>query len=52
MDLRLTSNLVPGVVQADGEPLASQFIPRCFGVIQKISAVEHWKYWDSIAKTW
>uniref|UniRef100_A0A3Q0R9N0 RING-type E3 ubiquitin transferase n=1 Tax=Amphilophus citrinellus TaxID=61819 RepID=A0A3Q0R9N0_AMPCI len=47
-DLRFPSYLVQGQVQADGEPLASQFIPRCFGVIQKISAVEHWKYWDSI----
>lgn len=49
---RLQYVAVEGHVQADGEPLASQFIPRCFGVIQKISAVEHWKYWDSITKTW
>ncbi|XP_034038453.1 mitochondrial ubiquitin ligase activator of nfkb 1-A [Thalassophryne amazonica] len=43
---------VTGRVQADGEPLASQFIPRCFGVVQKVSTEEHWKYWNSVTKTW
>lgn len=37
---------------ADGEPLASQFVPRCFGVIQKIVVKEHWKYWNSNSQTW
>lgn len=41
-----------GRVQADGEPLASQFVPRCFGVIQKIAVEEHWKYWNSVTRTW
>ncbi|KAL7385800.1 hypothetical protein ABVT39_000450 [Epinephelus coioides] len=44
--------LFGGLVQADGEPLASQFVPRCFGVIQKIAVEEHWKYWNSLTKTW
>ncbi|CAB1326811.1 unnamed protein product [Coregonus sp. 'balchen'] len=33
---------VEGLVQADGETLASQFVPRCFGVIQRIAVEEHW----------
>ncbi|KAG7227369.1 hypothetical protein INR49_000374, partial [Caranx melampygus] len=43
---------VEGMVQAEGEPLASKFVPRCFGVIQKIATEEHWKYWNSLTKTW
>ncbi|KAI3375272.1 hypothetical protein L3Q82_021777, partial [Scortum barcoo] len=49
---RLQYVAVEGLVQADGEPLASQFVPRCFGVIQKIAAEEHWKYWNSLSRTW
>ncbi|XP_074506472.1 mitochondrial ubiquitin ligase activator of nfkb 1-A [Sebastes fasciatus] len=49
---RLQYVAVEGMVQADGEPLASQFVPRCFGVIQKIAVEEHWKYWNSLTKTW
>ncbi|XP_051255592.1 mitochondrial ubiquitin ligase activator of nfkb 1-A [Dicentrarchus labrax] len=49
---RLQYVAVEGLVQADGEPLASQFVPRCFGVIQKIAVEEHWKYWNSLSKTW
>ncbi|XP_070775421.1 mitochondrial ubiquitin ligase activator of nfkb 1-A [Enoplosus armatus] len=49
---RLQYVAVEGLVQADGEPLASQFVPRCFGVIQKITVEEHWKYWNSISRTW
>ncbi|XP_071759797.1 mitochondrial ubiquitin ligase activator of nfkb 1-A [Centroberyx gerrardi] len=49
---RLQYVAVEGLVQADGEPLASQFVPRCFGVIQKIGVEEHWKYWNSLTKTW
>lgn len=49
---RLQYVAVEGLVQADGEPLASQFVPRCFGVIQKIAVEEHWKYWNSLTKTW
>ncbi|XP_047446159.1 mitochondrial ubiquitin ligase activator of nfkb 1-A [Mugil cephalus] len=49
---RLQYVAVEGVVQADGEPLPSRFIPRCFGVIQKIAVEEHWKQWNSLTKTW
>ncbi|XP_078120807.1 mitochondrial ubiquitin ligase activator of nfkb 1-A [Sander vitreus] len=49
---RLQYVAVEGLVQADGEPLASQFVPRCFGVIQKIAVEEHWKFWNYITKTW
>nr|XP_046265202.1 mitochondrial ubiquitin ligase activator of nfkb 1-A [Scatophagus argus] len=49
---RLQYVAVEGLVQADGEPLASQFVPRCFGVIQKIVVEEHWKYWNSLSQTW
>lgn len=41
-----------GLVQADGEPLASQFVPRCFGVIQKLTEEERWKYWNFHTRTW
>lgn len=44
--------LFEGLVQADGEPLASQFVPRCFGVIQKLTEEEQWKYWNSLTRTW
>lgn len=49
---RLQYVAVEGLVQADGEPLASQFVPQCFGVIQKIAVEERWKYWNSLSKTW
>ncbi|XP_059201043.1 LOW QUALITY PROTEIN: mitochondrial ubiquitin ligase activator of nfkb 1-A [Centropristis striata] len=49
---RLQYVAVEGLVQADGEPLASQFVPRCFGVIQKVAVEEHWKYWNNLTKTW
>ncbi|KAM4605572.1 mitochondrial ubiquitin ligase activator of nfkb 1-A [Polymixia lowei] len=49
---RLQYVAVEGLVQADGEPLASQFVPRSFGVIQKIAVEDHWKYWNSLTKTW
>ncbi|KAM9349977.1 mitochondrial ubiquitin ligase activator of nfkb 1-A [Symphorus nematophorus] len=49
---RLQYVAVEGMVQADAEPLASQFVPRCFGVIQKIAVEEHWKYWNSLSRTW
>ncbi|XP_041804757.1 mitochondrial ubiquitin ligase activator of nfkb 1-A [Chelmon rostratus] len=49
---RLQYVAVEGLVQADGEPLPSQFVPRCFGVIQKIAVEEHWKYWNSLSRTW
>lgn len=49
---RLRYVAVEGLVQADGEPLASKFVPRCFGVIQKISVQETWKYWNSVSSTW
>ncbi|CAL8278189.1 unnamed protein product [Lota lota] len=49
---RLQYIAVEGQVQPDGEPLASEFVPRCFGVVQKISEEEHWEYWNSLTKTW
>ncbi|XP_068197250.1 mitochondrial ubiquitin ligase activator of nfkb 1-A [Antennarius striatus] len=49
---RLQYVAVEGVVQADREPLASRFVPQCFGVIQKITVEEHWKYWNSTTQSW
>ncbi|KAJ0011879.1 hypothetical protein NQD34_012854 [Periophthalmus magnuspinnatus] len=49
---RLQYVAVEGMVQADGEPIASQYVPRCFGVIQRIAVEEHWKYWNSFTRTW
>ncbi|XP_056148846.1 mitochondrial ubiquitin ligase activator of nfkb 1-A [Lampris incognitus] len=49
---RLQYVAIEGLVQADGEPLASQFVPRCFSVIQKIVVEEHWRYWNSLSRTW
>ncbi|XP_024129740.1 mitochondrial ubiquitin ligase activator of nfkb 1-A [Oryzias melastigma] len=49
---RLHYAAVEGVVEADTEPLASRFVPRCFGVIQKITMQEHWKYWNSVSNSW
>ncbi|CAN9503287.1 unnamed protein product [Ophioblennius macclurei] len=49
---RLQYVAVEGMVQADGEPLASQFVPRRSGVIQKIAVEEDWKYWNSTTRTW
>ncbi|KAK2895673.1 mitochondrial ubiquitin ligase activator of nfkb 1-A [Channa argus] len=49
---RLQYVAVEGMVQADGEPLASQFVPRCFGVIQRTTVEEHWQYWSSLTRTW
>ncbi|CAL8314089.1 unnamed protein product [Gadus morhua 'NCC'] len=43
---------VDGLVQPDGEPLASEFVPRSFGVVQKISEEEHWETWNSLTLTW
>ncbi|XP_071347523.1 mitochondrial ubiquitin ligase activator of nfkb 1-A [Trachinotus anak] len=49
---RLQYVAVEGMVQADGEPLASKYVPRCFGVIQKVAVEEHWKYWSTVSRTW
>lgn len=49
---RLQYVAVEGMVQAEGEPIASQYVPRCFGVIQKIAVEEHWKYWNSFTRSW
>ncbi|XP_053294048.1 mitochondrial ubiquitin ligase activator of nfkb 1-A [Pleuronectes platessa] len=49
---RLQYVAVEGLVQADGEPLTSRFVPRCFGVIQKTTVEEHWKYWNNLTRTW
>ncbi|CAL8346844.1 unnamed protein product [Merluccius merluccius] len=43
---------VEGLVQADGPPLASRFVPQCYGVVQKLEEEEHWEYWNSLTKTW
>ncbi|KAG9343423.1 hypothetical protein JZ751_013587 [Albula glossodonta] len=43
---------VLGLVQADGTPLASQYVPRCFGVVQKVVVQEHWKIWNPSTRTW
>nr|XP_057922316.1 mitochondrial ubiquitin ligase activator of nfkb 1-A [Doryrhamphus excisus] len=49
---RLQYVAVEGLVQADEKPLSSQFVPRCFGVLQKIVVQEHGEYWNSLTKTW
>ncbi|XP_047224792.1 mitochondrial ubiquitin ligase activator of nfkb 1-A [Girardinichthys multiradiatus] len=49
---RLQYVAVEGVVQADGEPLPSKFVPRRRGVIQKVVLEEHWKYWNYVTRTW
>lgn len=49
---RLQYVAVEGMVQADGEPLTSRFVPQCFGVIQKIAVEERWKYYNSFTRTW
>lgn len=49
---RLQYVAVEGMVQADREPIASKYVPRCFGVIQKIAVEEQWKYWNSFTRTW
>ncbi|TRY59744.1 hypothetical protein DNTS_028408 [Danionella cerebrum] len=45
---RLHYAAVEGLVQAVGEPISSQFVPRCNGVIQKITLHEHWKHWNPL----
>ncbi|XP_054624152.1 mitochondrial ubiquitin ligase activator of nfkb 1-A isoform X1 [Dunckerocampus dactyliophorus] len=49
---RLQYVAVEGLVQAGEKPLSSQFVPRCFGVLQKIVVQEHGEYWNSLTKTW
>ncbi|XP_028834431.1 mitochondrial ubiquitin ligase activator of nfkb 1-A [Denticeps clupeoides] len=49
---RLQYVAVEGIVQADGESLASQFVPRCFAVVQKVTVQEHWKLWNSVTNAW
>lgn len=49
---RLQYVAIEGLVQAESEPLASQFIPRCFGVIQRIAVQDHWKVWNYLTSTW
>lgn len=41
-----------GVIQPDGEPLASQFVPKCYGVVQKVIVQEEWKVWNATRNTW
>ncbi|XP_066565343.1 mitochondrial ubiquitin ligase activator of nfkb 1-A isoform X2 [Amia ocellicauda] len=49
---RLQYVAIEGQIEPDGEPLFSQYVPRCFGVIQRVIVQEHWKVWNSITKTW
>uniref|UniRef100_A0A1A8EC91 RING-type E3 ubiquitin transferase n=1 Tax=Nothobranchius kadleci TaxID=1051664 RepID=A0A1A8EC91_NOTKA len=49
---RLSYVAVEGIIQADGEPLVSRYVPRCFGVIQKITTEEHWKHFNFATRTW
>ncbi|XP_051944692.1 mitochondrial ubiquitin ligase activator of nfkb 1-A [Hippocampus zosterae] len=49
---RLQYVAVEGLVEADEKPLSSKFVPRCYGVLQKIKVVEHAEYWNSLSKTW
>ncbi|KAK1162452.1 mitochondrial ubiquitin ligase activator of nfkb 1-A [Acipenser oxyrinchus oxyrinchus] len=49
---RLGYAVIEGIVQPEGEPLASQYVPRCFGVIQKVIVREHKKVWNSITNSW
>ncbi|XP_077414214.1 mitochondrial ubiquitin ligase activator of nfkb 1-A [Vanacampus margaritifer] len=49
---RLQYVAVEGLVEADEKPLTSLFVPRCYGVLQKIKIVEHAEYWNSLSKTW
>ncbi|XP_048845395.1 mitochondrial ubiquitin ligase activator of nfkb 1-A [Brienomyrus brachyistius] len=43
---------IEGVVEPEGNPLASHYVPRCFGVIQKIVVSEHWKVWNPLTRVW
>ncbi|XP_067109772.1 mitochondrial ubiquitin ligase activator of nfkb 1-A [Osmerus mordax] len=49
---RLQYVAIEGLVQAEGEPLTSQFVPRCYGVLQRLSIQEHSKVWNSLTRTW
>lgn len=49
---RLHYVAVEGLVQAIGEPISSKYVPQCYGVVQKITVHEHWKYWNSALKSW
>ncbi|XP_077470794.1 mitochondrial ubiquitin ligase activator of nfkb 1-A isoform X1 [Stigmatopora argus] len=49
---RLQYVAVEGLVESDEKSLSSQFVPRCFGVIQKIKVTEHGEYWNPHSKTW
>ncbi|XP_057713829.1 mitochondrial ubiquitin ligase activator of nfkb 1-A isoform X2 [Corythoichthys intestinalis] len=49
---RLQYVAVEGLVESDEKPLGSQFVPRCYGVIQKIKVAEHGEYWNPSSKTW
>ncbi|KAG2462343.1 MUL1A ligase, partial [Polypterus senegalus] len=41
-----------GIVKPDGESLASQFVPRCFGVIQRIIIQEYRRALNMITYIW
>uniref|UniRef100_A0A8C4RS40 RING-type E3 ubiquitin transferase n=1 Tax=Erpetoichthys calabaricus TaxID=27687 RepID=A0A8C4RS40_ERPCA len=43
---------ISGIVKPDGESLASQFVPRCFGVIQRIIIQEYRRALNMITYIW
>lgn len=49
---RLQYVAVEGVTQPDGEPLLSQYVPKCYGVVQKVIVQEDWKMWNNITNKW
>uniref|UniRef100_A0A8C4RS87 RING-type E3 ubiquitin transferase n=1 Tax=Erpetoichthys calabaricus TaxID=27687 RepID=A0A8C4RS87_ERPCA len=49
---RLPYVAIEGVVLPDGEPLASQYVPRCYGVIQRVIVQEYKKVLNRITNTW
>ncbi|XP_030631491.1 mitochondrial ubiquitin ligase activator of nfkb 1-A [Chanos chanos] len=49
---RLRYVAVEGLVEADDRPLTSQYVPRCYGVVQKITTLERWKIWSAATNSW
>lgn len=49
---RLQYVAVEGVIQAEGEPLSSQYVPKCYGVVHKVITQEDWKMWNSVTNRW
>ncbi|KAJ8409437.1 hypothetical protein AAFF_G00228380 [Aldrovandia affinis] len=49
---RLQYVAVEGLVQPDDEPLASPYVPRYFGVIQKVVMHEYCEVWNPSTVSW